>query len=292
MKAVNDWNIQHVQVQTISWCNRSCEFCPSKKFYRKPHLMSLITYQRIIDELAALGFSGRFSPFLQCEPLLDKRLPELISIAHESLPRAKLLIQTNGDMLTAQKGITLFKAGLHKLVINCYDDKKGRLGRLHSIATEITNQMPDVRNAKGGFHMMIRPERSNRVRQEITIENKTTWTKDGQENWAGNVPGIHLVREPMKAWCFRPFYQLYVHYNGNVVLCCCDWKGDVVFGNIQEKSLGEIFSGPVATTYRQNLKNKNRQMKLCDVCDYPGKLPSSARIFYYVINFMNRLRGS
>ncbi len=254
--------------------------------------MSLVTYKRIIEELAALRFSGRFSPFLQCEPLLDKRLPELISITGEFLPRAKLLIQTNGDMLTAKKGITLFKSGLHKLVINCYDDEKNRLSRLRNIATEIKSQMPEVKYSVGGFHMMIRPERPNHIRQEITIEDKTTWTKDGQENWAGNVPGIHLEREPMKAWCFRPFYQLYVHYNGNVVLCCCDWKGDVVLGNINENTLSEIFSGPVATTYRQNLNNKNRQMKLCNVCDYPGKLPLSARIAYNVINFMNRLRGS
>ncbi|MDA8408672.1 MAG: hypothetical protein M0T73_17665, partial [Deltaproteobacteria bacterium] len=149
--------------------------------------MSLVTYKRIIEELAALRFSGRFSPFLQCEPLLDKRLPELISITGEFLPRAKLLIQTNGDMLTAKKGITLFKSGLHKLVINCYDDEKNRLSRLRNIATEIKSQMPEVKYSVGGFHMMIRPERPNHIRQEITIEDKTTWTKDGQENWAGNV---------------------------------------------------------------------------------------------------------
>ncbi|MCL5125259.1 MAG: SPASM domain-containing protein [Deltaproteobacteria bacterium] len=285
------WDLQHAQVQTISWCNRSCDFCPSQKFQRKPHLMPLDTYRRILDELAALNFCGRFSPFLQCEPLLDKRLPELVSMARETLPKAKLLIQSNGDMLTAQKGIALFEAGLHKLVINCYDNKQNRLKHLDLIATEITTKNPNVRYVMGNFFKMIRPERSNSIKQEIVIEDKTHWTKDGQENWAGNVPGIHLQRKSMKAWCFRPFNQLYVHHNGNVVLCCCDWKGDVVFGNVLDKSLVEIFSGPLATTYRKNLNEKNRQMKLCDVCDFPGKPPLLARISHRMIKFANRLHG-
>ncbi|MFH0960469.1 MAG: SPASM domain-containing protein [Pseudomonadota bacterium] len=252
--------------------------------------MTINTYQRVLDELSAVGFSGRFSPFLQCEPLLDKRLPELISMTRKSLPRAKLLIQSNGDMLTVTKGILLFKAGLHKLIINCYDNENGRLDRLRSVADEITKQMPDVSHVRGGFNRMIRQGPSNYIPMEITIEDKTKWTMDGQENWAGNVPGIHLTRQPVRARCFRPFNQLYIHYNGNVVLCCCDWKGEVVFGNLLEESLGKIFSGPLATMYRQNLNNKNRNMKLCDVCDFPGSIPLPVRIADRVTNFVNRFR--
>jgi len=250
------------------------------------------TYRRLMDELSALGFSGRFSPYLQGEPLLDRRLPELISIARERLTRAKLLVQTNGDMLTVGKGVALFQAGLHKLIINCYDSDHGNLDRLRSIADEIAKQVPHVRHVRNSFYYMLRPESLNHVQQEITIENKTHWTKDGQENWAGNVPGIHLTKEPLKAWCFRPFQQLYVHYNGNVVLCCCDWKGEVVFGNINTQSLLEIFSGPVATMYHENLRIKNRGMKLCEVCDFRGDHPLPARIALHFTGLVNRLRGS
>jgi hypothetical protein len=287
-----DWTIQHVQVQTISWCNRSCEFCPSQKYERTHELISFETYERVLDELAALGFSGRFSPYLQGEPLLDKRLPELVSMARQRLPHAKLLVQTNGDALTLEKGLALFRAGLHKLIINCYDNDNGRVAKLQTTAREITAGIADAKCVRGGFVMMIRPEGFHRLSQEITLEDKTHWTKDSKENWAGNVPGIHLVKEPLKAWCFRPFHQLYVHVNGNVVLCCCDWKGDVVFGNINAAGLVEIFSGPAATMYRENLKNKNRHMRLCDVCDYPGNYPLSHRVLFHVANFVNRFRGA
>ncbi len=127
------WEINHVQVQTISWCNRSCAFCPSQKFPRKLEFMSLETYQRVLDELASLGFSGRFSPYLQGEPLLDNRMPQLVAMARQTLPQAKILIQTNGDALTVEKGLALFEAGLHKLIVNCYDNDGVQVPQRHNL---------------------------------------------------------------------------------------------------------------------------------------------------------------
>lgn len=262
-----NWKINHVQVQTISWCNRSCSFCPSQKFPRKLELISLETYQRVLDELASLGFSGRFSPYLQGEPLLDRRLPKLVAMARQTLPQAKLLIQTNGDALTVEKGLALFEAGLHKLIINCYDNHE-QASRMQDIAREIARRQSDLRYIKSSFYRMIRPEYHGQISLEIAIEDKTGWKEDTKENWAGNILGA--LKEPLRKSCFRPFEQLYVHYNGNVVLCCCDWKGEVIFGNLLETSLLEVYSSPIATKYRENLAKKNRKMRLCEVCDYRG----------------------
>lgn len=279
------WQINHVQVQTISWCNRSCPFCPSQKFPRKVEFMSLETYQRVLDELASIGFSGRFSPYLQGEPLLDKRLPELVAMARATLPRAKLLIQSNGDALTVEKGLALFEAGLHKMIINCYDDKD-QLARVQNILRDLAAQRPDISVGKARFSHMVRAEPPGKIKLEIAIENKTWWQADTAENWAGNIPGA--LTKPLKKWCFRPFNQLFVHFNGNVVLCCCDWKGEVVFGNLMEASLLEIFHGPVATQYRENLAKKNRRMKLCEVCNYRGKHLLVDRLTLFISRLLNK----
>ncbi len=276
------WKIEHVQTQTISWCNRSCSFCPSQKFDRKPQLMSLETYQRVLDELASLGFSGRFSPYLQGEPLLDKRLPQLVGMASAALPNAKLLIQTNGDFLTVDRGLALFEAGLHKLIINCYDDQGDQVTRIRELVGTMLNNNPDIKYCKGNFRRMTRFEPAGHISREICLEDKASWQTDTQENWAGNVPDIPRLQEPLNQWCRRPFSQLYVHYNGNVVLCCCDWKGEVVFGNLNEASLTEVFSSPIATRYRENLAKKNRRMKLCELCNYPGKSPVLYSLKYYL----------
>ncbi len=274
-----NWKINHVQVQTISWCNRSCSFCPSQKFPRKLELISLETYQRVLDELASLGFSGRFSPYLQGEPLLDRRLPKLVAMARQTLPQAKLLIQTNGDALTVEKGLALFEAGLHKLIINCYDNHE-QASRMQDIAREIARRQSDLRYIKSSFYRMIRPEYHGQISLEIAIEDKTGWKEDTKENWAGNILGA--LKEPLRKSCFRPFEQLYVHYNGNVVLCCCDWKGEVIFGNLLETSLLEVYSSPIATKYRENLAKKNRKMRLCEVCDYRGTYRLRDRLMLFL----------
>jgi radical SAM protein with 4Fe4S-binding SPASM domain len=260
------WEIKHVQVQTINKCNRSCAFCPSEKFPRQLKLMPLEIYQRVLTGLAALGFTGRFSPYLQGESLLDNRLPQLLSLAREALPRAKVLIQTNGDALTVEKGLALFGAGLHKLIINCYDDQ-AQVARIRGVVREMVQRRTDLQLVNGNLGRMIRPEQGP-IRREIAIDDKTWWQEDTAENWGGNIPGA--LPQPLRKSCIRPFQQLYVHANGNVVLCCCDWKGEVVFGNVMEANLSEILSGPLPTRYRQNLARKNRQMKLCEVCNYRG----------------------
>lgn len=282
------WKINNVQVQTISWCNRSCPFCPSQKFPRKVEFMPVETYQRVLDELASIGFSGRFSPYLQGEPLLDKRLPELVAMARATLPRAKLLIQTNGDALTVEKGLALFEAGLHKLIINCYEDR-AQVSRIQSLVGELVGRQADLRFIKGSLARLNRPEPPGQIRREIAIEDKTWWQADTADNWAGNIPGA--LTQPLRKWCYRPFNQLYVHFNGNVVLCCCDWKGEVIFGNLTKQSLPEAFSSPIATRYRENLNKKNRQMKLCEVCDYRGKYLFKDRLMMFFYRLVNNSRN-
>lgn len=244
--------------------------------------MSLETYQRVLDELAALGFSGRFSPYLQGESLLDKRLPELLARARETLPRAKLLIQSNGDALTVEKGLALFAAGLHKLIINCYDNQN-QVARIKGLIEEMVRRQPDIGFFTGTLGHMIRFEKGP-IKKEIAIDDKTWWQGDTAENWAGNISGA--LPEPLRKSCIRPFHQLYVHANGNVVLCCCDWKGEVVFGNIMNASLPEIYASPVAIHYRENLARRNRKMPLCEVCNYRGGYVLKDRLRLFISRFV------
>jgi radical SAM protein with 4Fe4S-binding SPASM domain len=112
--------------------------------------------------------------------------------------------------------------------------------------------------------------------------------EDTAENWAGNIPGS--LPEPLRKSCIRPFHQLYVHYNGDVVLCCCDWKGEVVFGNLMRAGLPEVYSSPIATRYRENLAQKNRKMKLCEVCDYRGDFRFREHLLFLTHRIFNTAR--
>ncbi|MEL6207982.1 MAG: SPASM domain-containing protein, partial [Pseudomonadota bacterium] len=61
-------------------------------------------------------------------------------------------------------------------------------------------------------------------------------------------------------------------YTGDVVLCCCDWRGEVVFGNIMVEDLDTILQGDLARSYRDHLARKDRSLPLCRSCDFDGQL--------------------
>lgn len=77
-----------IRIQTLSWCNRRCAFCPSGKFPVSKAYMPVDVYHRIIDQLHALDFAGRISPYLMNESLLDTRLPDLIAYARARCPKS------------------------------------------------------------------------------------------------------------------------------------------------------------------------------------------------------------
>ena len=67
-----------VAIETTSFCNRRCAYCPNTTVGRPVGWMPIPVFGRIIDSLAELGFSGELNPHGYGEPLADARLPELI----------------------------------------------------------------------------------------------------------------------------------------------------------------------------------------------------------------------
>ncbi len=255
--------IRHVQIQTISWCNRSCVFCPSQKFELERTLMSLQVYNCLLEELRRIEYSWRFSPYLMNEPLLDQRLPCLIELARKALPQALFFINTNGDALTLELAIQLYESGLDHMIINCYDNKRNRVDRIQELAWEVCAPVSGAKVVDPDFASLVAPTLPSTRQPRIAVCDATEWSQTALTNRAGNVPGSSIPLEPLAMSCFRPFEQLYVRHNGDVVLCCCDWKGEVVFGNITHKSVPEILNSEIATMYRRYLSAKYRHRTVC-----------------------------
>lgn len=66
--------------------------------------------------------------------------------------------------------------------------------------------------------------------------------------------------------CRAPYSQVTIDYNGNVIICCMDWKSSVVFGNIKNSSLGEILESEYMKKTAGELSSGNRTHELCKRC--------------------------
>jgi hypothetical protein len=78
--------ILHLDIETTTYCNRRCSYCPNSVFERSlrknEHLMAPALFRKIVDELADISFKGSLSPHLYGEPLTDSRLISFMDYAH------------------------------------------------------------------------------------------------------------------------------------------------------------------------------------------------------------------
>lgn len=224
-------------IETYGHCNRACDFCFNSDRFpdRGPGIMPLETWEKIINDLSALGFAGRISPHHYGEPLLDKRLPELLSMARKACPDAELHFSSNGDLLTEALLLKLLDHGLDSILVTNYDDFE------RPLLTGLHEKYPD--------HVRYRQSR---------------------DMWFQNKAGVQLDRVSSHARmpCLRPSRQLVVNWKGNVVLCCNDYYENHVFGNVMDASLLEIWNSDEFRRYRRLLgKGYRAEIDICANCD-------------------------
>ncbi len=195
---------------------------------------------KIAMELQEINFQGRISPFAINEPLLDPRIVEIVQKFRRSCPRAYISIISNGDFLTQGLLKELVASGLDTLAISIYESS--------AIA-----KLQEKLDSTWGLTFID-------MRSPQYLENR-----------GGD---IKLQTKPVKGKCLRPSNMLVVKANGNVCLCCADMKAKVVFGNIKDNSLQEIWYGSEFCNVRNKLQESREGLHLCENCSHNGSTSS------------------
>ena len=85
-------------------------------------------------------------------------------------------------------------------------------------------------------------------------------------NWAGTLNTESDVNYP----CYRPWLTFTVLWDGRVSLCCADFDGKTILGNLNTQTIAEIWN---AETYR-NVRREHLESggpDVCRACDLPRK---------------------
>ena len=244
-----------VLIETKNVCTRDCWFC---KFGQERQdeatvQMDWETVERIVDNLKALDYRGRISWFWINEPLLEKRMSDILKLTKRKCPHAFVSLITNGDLLNESLYRNLRTSGLDALGVSVYDDK-------------IFNKIERMPN--DGRLVMIDMRRPAPGR----LENRASHVKQNPEVFED------YRQQFMHKSCERPFKMLTINPKGQVVLCCADMYSDVVMGDVHEQRLEEIWNNELFNDYRRKLSEQGREnLKLCDGCSYEG----TASTLYY-----------
>lgn len=243
----NNGLFRKVFIETISYCNNDCSFCPasSKLGAKKPeNLMSEDLYVKILNELIDISFKGSIAFHCNNEPLLDERLASWIKIARDLLKTNFLYLYTNGILIDIKLANQLFDAGLNRIIIDNYSDKHELIPSVESII-----------------------DKSSLLRGEIILNYRS---KDGyMGNRAGESPNAGVVlKKPVRIICVRPSAEIVVGYDGTVLLCCADGLWKVKMGDVKKTSLSDIWFSGFFREVRKSLKTGDRNCtEICKVCD-------------------------
>ncbi len=281
---------RRAQIQTRTACNARCTFCPNTSVGDdlSQGTMEWPLFKKIVDELVDNDVD-EIHPFLMNESLWDKEITQKVRyIADRREKRGKktplIKINTNASFLTKDLGQRLIESGLDKLNISfhgvrpdVYEFNMGNLkhGPLLRNVLRFKEMLDAAPKPKPGLRItMVKTADIVDQMQEI----KAFWRQHdigcnfrplgNRNNKDVEMKGINWEEWRPYTWCRRPFTQIYILYNGDCVLCCCDWNRTTTLGNLRHKSIREVWNGPAYQRVRDLFLFQERKDLLCGTCLY------------------------
>lgn len=232
-----------VNLETFGFCNRKCGFCFNNDKFPKRGvgIMEEWLWKKIIGELSSMRFAGRLSLHFYGEPLLDKRLVDIVKYARERCKYTYIMISTNGDLLNKDFLVKIINSGLDAFMVTDYEE------------------IPQLRLK----------ELEKRYPYWVTLRNKNDFSKN---NRAGMIFGTKS--KSIQYPCLRPTSQLVINWSGYVLLCCNDYYAKYVYGNVKDQMVLEVWNSRKFKSVRKMLQKSNSRQKfeICKGCDMPPKL--------------------
>jgi radical SAM protein with 4Fe4S-binding SPASM domain len=266
-------NLKMFEIEVFSYCNRKCWFCPNAYIDRKSEtiLMPEESYLSVMEQLREIDYDQEITYSRYNEPLAKKDIIlKRIKQAREYLPKAKLRTNTNGDYLNLNYIHELRDAGLNQLFIQQYlgNNQLYNHNRLKKIMIKKIERL-------GVNYSIITDIFNHRIEFNLEIEGITVHLRARNFSIEGTAR-TKLVEEANKDYvrtqsCKQPFNNMYIDYNGSVVVCC-NSRSDIpehknaIMGSIHEDKIWNIFSSERYDSWREHLKGDGPKSGICEKC--------------------------
>lgn len=224
-----------VEVETTTYCNRKCTFCPNSLYNRGNHLMEWSTYKKLIDDLREMSFKGMISPHFYGEPMSDDRLIDIVKYTKGQLPQVAIRITTNGDYLTHDLLSGLLNAGVDQFYITTYDDSA--TAKINSLIVSLDSEYTS------------------------RFEHRTI-----DKIYMLNRGGLLNIQTSSIECCNYPSEYLVIDYRGNILLCCNDYTAKYIFGSIIEEKVMNIWNRQEFNHVRTELLHGIFNNEICQKC--------------------------
>jgi MoaA/NifB/PqqE/SkfB family radical SAM enzyme len=265
-----------VQIESTNLCNAKCVFCPRDEMHRRQGVMDMALYQKIVDECARLEIT-HVRVHNYGEPFLDRQLVEKVRYAKARGIREVGMI-SNGSLITEELAAGMIDAGLD--AINISVDASGkdvfertRLNLDYDTVVQNIRTIARLKKEAGRTHpkLILSFVRQHNDADEHAFIEEWRGVADkihitDLHNWAGTLNTASDVHFP----CYRLWLTFTVLWDGRVSLCCADFDGRHILGDLRTSTIAEVWNSPAyRAVRRQQLESGGPE--ICRSCDLPKK---------------------
>lgn len=268
-----------VAIELTNHCNLACTICPHARMTRPKGLMPLETFRRCVDQVK------RHADFVYLygigESLIHPQLDAMIDTAHAA--GLYTYLSTNAMLMDPDWARRLLSSKLRSITfafdghtkeqyerirvrghfetaienIRTFLRLKRQMGIRMHVVIQIVLANPAERDA-GDFGGLFAPEELAEVSQIRVKPFYDSFPAAGTE-------GAGPARR-----CFFPWNFMFVYQDGRVGLCCVDYDGGVILGDLKSQSAREVWNSPQVEGIRRALRRRDyAALPLCRPCTLP-----------------------
>lgn len=278
------------------YCNFKCNYCLhslseeelGKKGFVKQN-MPFETFKKVIDD--AEKFSDKIKALIFAghgEPLIHDRIAEMVAYAKRTGKFERIEIVTNGSLLKPELSDKLIEAGLDRLRISLQGVSAEEYQEVskaaidfeefvdniryfyeHKISTEVYIKIIDVALKEVGDENRFQ-EIFKKVSDITAIEYAIPFVKEIDYSNIGELSKrCKQGHKQISHICSMPFYMMVINPDGNVVPCCST-EFPMIFGNVKEKSLVDIWHSEIRSLCLKRQLGGVDQIPICKECSVPA----------------------
>lgn len=255
-----------VLIEPTEGCNLGCSFCGLRGMREKGtkpwNYMSLETAERIAKEIEKAGWNSKIVFAQHGEPTLNPNLFDIVKVFRKHLPNNIFHMYTNGYGINKAENPNkyvkkLFESGINDIIVDCYSDDGD-----WNFIQKVDNSLCEIEVYAKGIPLYTNNHKARiLLLPPIQKDNKITRKL---ANHAGAAAPLDHSYDNKR--CAMPFRELAFRYDGNVSLCCDDFRGEYPIANINDMGIVELWNHERFQAARIMLYNYSRDFRPCSGC--------------------------
>ena len=302
-------DFERIQFEITNNCNMKCIFCPNKNITRKKTFIDFDLFKKTIDNIAEHNLTEVISFTGIGEPLLNSDVKKEIEYCKSK--ELKVWLTTNGLLIEkldknilknvdklyiswqtftketfALREIDYDYNKYEEKILNFIKDNKGINTKIYLSLMLLGTGKLLYKDLLPNIHTLLTKQNNKNLRSKVNklLGDNIYLNIDGFFDWGGNLGGYSkdFIRIPeYKRDCKIMFAGPMILSDGRVSICCQDFDGNAVVGNLNNSLLSNILLSKKYQNIYNNFKNKKIILNYCQKCKGEWKHKNNFKNFTY-----------